>query len=184
MSEEMPDPRENRVLITVSCGTNNPNRSVRAFHLAQVAHTMGKEVAVFLLDEAVYLARKGIAENLRAPTGDVAEFNEGRLVRISGAAVGFWRNTLYLDDGSGQAAVLVLASTGTRRPYVTLGDTWTMIGIVSQRDDEPPFSDGYRLLPRGEFDLHQGPPAKADPPPVSWSASPLLLPVTGAASSP
>ena len=35
------DPRENRVLITVSCGTNNPNRSVRAFHLAQVAHGNG-----------------------------------------------------------------------------------------------------------------------------------------------
>jgi len=65
--------RENNVLITVSCGTNNPNRSVRAIHLAQVAHGMGKNVAVFLLDEAVYISRKGIAENLRAPTGDVAD---------------------------------------------------------------------------------------------------------------
>jgi len=64
---------ENRVLIILACGTNNPNRSVRAFHLAQVAHQMGKEVAIFLLDEAVYLARKGVAENLRAPTGDVAD---------------------------------------------------------------------------------------------------------------
>ena len=73
MTEATTDPRENRVLITVSCGTNNPNRSVRAFHLAQVAHSMGKEVAIFLLDEAVYLARKGVAENLRAPTGDVAD---------------------------------------------------------------------------------------------------------------
>ncbi|MBW1780539.1 MAG: DsrE family protein [Deltaproteobacteria bacterium] len=70
---DVTDSRENRVLITVSCGTNNPNRSVRAFHLAQVAHGMGKEVAVFLLDEAVYLARKGIAENLKAPTGDIAD---------------------------------------------------------------------------------------------------------------
>lgn len=47
------DSRENNVLITVSCGTNNPNRSVRAIHLAQVAHSMGKNVAVFLLDEAL-----------------------------------------------------------------------------------------------------------------------------------
>jgi predicted peroxiredoxin len=73
MAEETIDSRDGRVLITLSCGTNNPNRSVRAFHLAQVAHNMGKEVAIFLLDEAVYLARKGIAENLRAPTGDIAD---------------------------------------------------------------------------------------------------------------
>ncbi len=65
--------RENNVLITLSCGTNNPNRAVRAFHLAQVAHRMGKNVAVFLLDEGVYLARKGITDNLQAPTGDVAD---------------------------------------------------------------------------------------------------------------
>ena len=67
------DSKENNVLIAVSCGTNNPNRSVRAIHLAQVAHGMGKNVAIFLLDEAVYISRKGIAENLRAPTGDVAD---------------------------------------------------------------------------------------------------------------
>jgi predicted peroxiredoxin len=67
------DPRETNVLITLACGTNNPNRSVRAFHLAQVAHKMKKDVAVFLMDEAVYLARKGITDQLRAPTGDVAD---------------------------------------------------------------------------------------------------------------
>ncbi len=54
------DPRETNALIIVSCGTNNPNRSVRAIHLAQVATTLGKKVSVFLLDEAVYLARQGI----------------------------------------------------------------------------------------------------------------------------
>ena len=73
MTDAVPDSKENRVLITLACGTNNPNRSVRAFHLAQVAHRMGKEVAIFLLDEAVYLAKKGIMDNLRAPTGDVAD---------------------------------------------------------------------------------------------------------------
>jgi len=67
------DARENRVLVVISCGTNNPNRSVRGFHLAQVAHKMGKRVAVFLLDEAVYLSRKGVTDHLRAPTGDVAD---------------------------------------------------------------------------------------------------------------
>ncbi|MBW1735773.1 MAG: DsrE family protein [Deltaproteobacteria bacterium] len=74
MSETAPTPsKEEKVLISLSCGTNNPNRSVRALHLAQVAHSMGKDVSIFLLDEGVYLARKGITDNLRAPTGDIAD---------------------------------------------------------------------------------------------------------------
>lgn len=63
----------NKVLFLVSCGTDNTNRSTRAFHLATVAHKEGKDVTVFLLDEAVYLARKGIIENVRAATGDIAD---------------------------------------------------------------------------------------------------------------
>jgi hypothetical protein len=63
----------NNVVIALSCGTNNPNRATRAFHLATVAHKEGKKVTVFLLDEAVYLARVGLADNLRAATGDIAE---------------------------------------------------------------------------------------------------------------
>lgn len=35
---EVNDPRENNVLVTIACGTNNPNRSVRGLHLASVAH--------------------------------------------------------------------------------------------------------------------------------------------------
>ncbi len=59
------------VVIILSCGTDNPNRSTRAVHLATIAHKEGKKVTLFLLDEGVYLARKGIAANLRAATGDV-----------------------------------------------------------------------------------------------------------------
>jgi len=58
------------VLIILSCGTDNPNRSTRAAFLATVAHKEGKRTTLFLLDEAVYLAKKGIAENVRAATGD------------------------------------------------------------------------------------------------------------------
>ncbi|PIE70027.1 MAG: sulfur reduction protein DsrE [Deltaproteobacteria bacterium] len=61
------------VVITLSCGTDNPNRSSRAFHLATVAHQQGKQVTVFLLDDAVFLAKQGMADNLRAATGDVAD---------------------------------------------------------------------------------------------------------------
>lgn len=63
----------NNVVITIACGTDNPNRSTRAIHLATVAHREGKNVTLFLLDEAVYLAKKGLIDHLRAATGDVAD---------------------------------------------------------------------------------------------------------------
>lgn len=63
----------NRVLVVLSCGTDNPNRATRALFFAMVAHKKGKQVSVFLLDEAVYLARRGIAGQMRAATGDSAD---------------------------------------------------------------------------------------------------------------
>jgi predicted peroxiredoxin len=63
----------NNVLIVISCGTDNPNRATRGLFLAAMAQKQGKNVNVFLLDEAVYLARKGAAETLRAATGDSAD---------------------------------------------------------------------------------------------------------------
>ncbi|MBU1341345.1 MAG: DsrE family protein [Proteobacteria bacterium] len=63
----------NNVLITLSCGTDNPNRATRALFLAAVAQKKGKNVTVFLLDDGVYLARKGVTENLKAATGDSAD---------------------------------------------------------------------------------------------------------------
>jgi len=63
----------NNVVVIASCGTDNPNRSTRAIHLATIAHKEGKNVSLFLLDEAVYLAKKGLIEHLKAATGDVAD---------------------------------------------------------------------------------------------------------------
>ncbi len=63
----------NNIVITCACGTDNPNRSTRAIHLATVAQKEGKNVSLFLLDEAVYLAKKGVIANLRAATGDIAD---------------------------------------------------------------------------------------------------------------
>lgn len=63
----------NNVVIVVSCGTDNPNRATRAIHLATVAHKQGKNTTLFLLDEAVYLAKQGLIAHLRAATGDVAD---------------------------------------------------------------------------------------------------------------
>jgi uncharacterized protein involved in oxidation of intracellular sulfur len=62
-----------RVLIVLSCGTDDPNRATRALFFAMVAKKKGKQVVIFLLDEAVYLAKRGVAEHLRAATGDSAD---------------------------------------------------------------------------------------------------------------
>jgi uncharacterized protein involved in oxidation of intracellular sulfur len=62
-----------RILIILSCGTDNPNRATRALFFAMVAKKKGRDVVVFLLDEAVYLAKRGIVEHLRAATGDSAD---------------------------------------------------------------------------------------------------------------
>ncbi len=61
------------VVIVLSCGTDNPNRSTRALFLAMAAHQAGKNVSVFLLDEGVSIALEGIAENIKAATGDSAD---------------------------------------------------------------------------------------------------------------
>ena len=61
------------VLVILSCGTDNPNRATRALFFAMVAKKKGKKVVVFLLDEAVYLAKRGITQHMRAATGDSAD---------------------------------------------------------------------------------------------------------------
>jgi len=62
-----------KVLITLSCGTDNPNRATRALFFAMVAKKEGKQAAVFLLDEGVYLAKKGVVDKIQAATGDKAD---------------------------------------------------------------------------------------------------------------
>ncbi len=63
----------NNVVIALSCGTDNPNRTTRALQMAAMSHKIGKNVTVFLLDEGVYIAKKGMADNLRSATGDSAD---------------------------------------------------------------------------------------------------------------
>jgi len=61
------------VVVALSCGTDNPNRATRGLFFAMMAHKQGKSASVFLLDEGVFLARKGLAENVQAATGDRAD---------------------------------------------------------------------------------------------------------------
>ena len=60
----------NDVLVILSCGTDNPNRATRAVFFAMVAHKEGKNVTLFLLDDGVFIAKKGVAEHIKAATGD------------------------------------------------------------------------------------------------------------------
>lgn len=61
---------QNNMVVILSCGTDNPNRATRAAFLATIAHKEGRNVSLFLLDDGVFLAKKGIAANVRAATGD------------------------------------------------------------------------------------------------------------------
>ena len=70
------------VLIALSCGTDNPNRTTRALQMATVAHRIGKRTTVFLLDEGVYISKKSIAENLRSATGDNADDHLAYLIEF------------------------------------------------------------------------------------------------------
>ena len=61
-----------KLVIVLSHGTDNPNKSTRALHLAKIAKESGKDVKMFLLDDAVFIAKKGVTDNLRSATGDIA----------------------------------------------------------------------------------------------------------------
>jgi hypothetical protein len=118
-------------------------------------------------------------------SGEMNEVYEGRLVQLSGPITGYWKETtLYLDDGSGEARITIKASTGIRRPYVIIGEVWTVVGVVSQSES------GYRLLPRREADLQRGRAAASRPAAaargngvqddMAWNRAPVYLPLTGA----
>lgn len=61
---------DKRLLIVLNHGTDHPSKATRAFQMAKIAKEKGAEVTVFLVDEAVYLAKAGVAETVKAPTGD------------------------------------------------------------------------------------------------------------------
>lgn len=93
-------------------------------------------------------------------TGSLGKAIEGRLVMVVGPVTGFSRNTFWLNDGSGEARILVDENLPWRRPYFNRGEVWAVVGVVSQWDGV------YRLLPRYAGDI---------------SPPPDLLPATGAA---
>lgn len=62
-----------KFLFVLSRGLEDPTRATRAFQLAKVAKEKGHEVNLFLVDDAVAYAVLGLADNVKAPTGDEAK---------------------------------------------------------------------------------------------------------------
>lgn len=83
-------------------------------------------------------------------TGEVGESTEGYLVRVSGQVTRNEGETFFLDDGTGEAKIYLKDSTGIEKPKIRKGDTFTVVGFVSQYDET------YRVLPRYQSDLTLG----------------------------
>jgi len=62
-----------KFLFVLSRGLEDPVRATRAFQLAKVAKEKGHEVNIFLVDDAVVYGVLGLADNVKAPTGDDAK---------------------------------------------------------------------------------------------------------------
>jgi len=62
-----------KFLFVMTRGLEDPTRVTRALQLAKVAKEQDHEVDIFLTDDAVLLAKPGMADNIKAPTGDEAK---------------------------------------------------------------------------------------------------------------
>ncbi|MGC8605048.1 MAG: DsrE family protein [Desulfomonilaceae bacterium] len=62
-----------KFLFVLSRGLEDPTRVTRCMQLAAFAKRDGHDVHVFLVDDGVILAKKGIAKTVICPTGDKAQ---------------------------------------------------------------------------------------------------------------
>jgi uncharacterized protein YdeI (BOF family) len=98
---------------------------------------------------------------LLVPTGEVGEATEGRVITVSGVVTeevfderpyGF---QFPIDDGSGEVAIFVHASTGInplKIPYLVVGETIRVTGYSGR------FSDEFEIQPRFRRDIRLGTP--------------------------
>lgn len=59
-----------KFLFVLTRGMDDPVRATRCIHLAKVAKESGHEVHVFLVDDGVMVAKIGMADHMKSPTGD------------------------------------------------------------------------------------------------------------------
>jgi predicted peroxiredoxin len=60
-------------LFVLTRGLEDPTRVTRALQLAKVAKEQDHDVTLFLTDDAVFIAKPGMADQIKAPTGDEAK---------------------------------------------------------------------------------------------------------------
>lgn len=61
-----------KFVFVLTRGLEDPTRATRGLQLAKAAKEQGHDVALFMTDDAVPLAKKGLIDNVVAPTGDEA----------------------------------------------------------------------------------------------------------------
>ncbi|MGB5158737.1 DsrE family protein [Desulfobacterium sp. N47] len=61
-----------KFLFVLTRGMEDPTHVTRAFQLAKAARESGHEVNIFLTDDAAFLVKHGMIDNIVAPTGDEA----------------------------------------------------------------------------------------------------------------
>ena len=59
-----------KFLFVLSRGLEDPSRATRCMQLAYMAKQEGHEVSIFLVDDGVIFAKKGMCDNIVAATGD------------------------------------------------------------------------------------------------------------------
>lgn len=62
-----------KFLFVLTRGLEDPTRVTRTLQLAKVAKEKDHEVNIFLTDDAVLLAKPGMADHIKTPTGDEAK---------------------------------------------------------------------------------------------------------------
>ncbi|MFH1326053.1 MAG: lamin tail domain-containing protein [Candidatus Falkowbacteria bacterium] len=77
----------------------------------------------------------------------IGENMEAQLVRVKGEVTDKQGSTVWLDDGSGEIEVYIKTSAKINKAKIKEGETITVIGIVSQKDDV------YRVMPRSDKDI-------------------------------
>ncbi|MFP5336980.1 MAG: DsrE family protein, partial [Gammaproteobacteria bacterium] len=83
----MSEPSPRRVLILVASGPSTPARCAAPFHIATLLACMDAEVTLYLTGEGVQLARREVAETLRAVDGGEPLLHFIRNAKQAGARV-------------------------------------------------------------------------------------------------
>lgn len=72
-----------KFLFVLTRGMEDPVRATRCIHLARVAKDEGHEVNVFLVDDGVMIAKIGMVDNMKSPTGDELKSLLDQLIKAS-----------------------------------------------------------------------------------------------------